>query len=198
MFNYIQGTLAEIAFDYVVIDVNGVGFRVYTPVSRIDSTIDVGDDLKLHTSLIVRENLLNLYGFRTGQEKDVFDILLTVSGVGPKLGLAILSVLGVEDLIRAVSLNELNVLTRVPGVGKKTGQKILIDLKDKFKVTDFRLEPGLETTVAFSKVAEAASALENLGYNSFEVNKVISKLAQNEELTVEELIRAGLKQLARF
>ncbi|HEX2620519.1 MAG TPA: Holliday junction branch migration protein RuvA, partial [Phototrophicaceae bacterium] len=124
----LEGTVAAVMHDYMIVTVHGIGYKVFAPASVMS---DPGDSLYLHTSLIVREDSLTLFGFATPADRDLFELLLTINGVGPKVGLAILSTLNADNLRNAVVADRAEILTRVPGIGKKTAQKILFELKDK-------------------------------------------------------------------
>lgn len=166
----IEGTVAAAYADHLVIVVGGVGFNVFVPRNTV--AVLEGESIHLHTNLIVREDSLTLYGFSTLAERDLFDRLITVSGVGPKLALAILGTMSIDSLRNAVSSGQPELLTRVPGIGKKMAEKIVFELKDKLKGADGLISAGsvsdvnkdvLDALIAFGySIAEASAALDSL------------------------------------
>jgi len=200
MFEYIQGTLKYIGSDYVVVDINGVGFKIYTRVNSISGIVDKEENLKLYNYLNVRENEISLYGFSSKQELELFELLINVSGIGPKVALNILNNTNAKDLVTAIAFEDVKALTKLPGVGKKTAQKILLELKDKLSINDIDedIRPS-EFKEENSAVSEAILALESLGYDPMESTKAVRKVSnKNLNLTVEDLIKNALKELARF
>lgn len=185
----IQGTIAAVDTDHVVILVNGIGYQVYVPEP---TRFDHDGNAFLHTTLIVREDSLTLFGFQTISERETFDLLLKVNGVGPRLALAILSTMTTDNLYNAVQTERPELLTRVPGVGKKTAQKIVFELKDK-------LAAGLETApaAAFTDVnAEVMDALVTLGYSIVEAQTAIQSLSKDAPDTIEDRVRLALQYFA--
>jgi Holliday junction DNA helicase RuvA len=200
MFEYIQGTLKHIGSDYVVVDINGVGFKIFTRVNSIAGIVDKEEELKLFNYLNVRENEISLYGFATKQELELFELLINVSGIGPRVALNILNSTNAKDLVTAIAFEDIKALTKLPGVGKKTAQKILLELKDKLSINDIDedMRPS-EFQNENNSMSEAILALESLGYDSMESTKAVSKVSnKNPDLSVEELIKNALKELARF
>jgi Holliday junction DNA helicase RuvA len=185
----IQGKLAETHDDHVIVVVGGIGYKVFVPHSTREHLS--GDQVFLHTLLVVREDALTLYGFATVTERELFEILLRVSGIGPKLGLAILSTLSIDNLRNAIITDRAEILTRVPGIGKKTAQKIVFELKDKLPV-------GLEAipgTRAFDDVnSDVMDALIALGYSIVEAQTAIQSLPLDAPKDVEERVRLALQQ----
>lgn len=187
----IQGKVASTGRDHVVIATGGIGYKVFVPFPTLER-VDIASEAFLHTTLIVREDSLTLFGFATTDEREVFDILLTVNGVGPKLALAILSTLSLDSLRNAVVGERAEILTRVPGIGKKTAQKILIELKDKLKF-------GLDTAPvsAFDDLnSDVLDALVALGYSIVEAQTAIQSLPANAPPNVEERVRMALGYFA--
>ena len=200
MFEYIQGTLKYIGSDYVVVDINGVGFKIYTRVNSISGIVDKEENLKLYNYLNVREKEISLYGFSSKQELELFELLINVSGIGPRVALNILNNTNAKDLVTAIAFEDVKALTKLPGVGKKTAQKILLELKDKLSINDIDedIRPS-EFKEENSAVSEAILALESLGYDPMESTKAVRKVSnKNLNLTVEDLIKNALKELARF
>jgi Holliday junction DNA helicase RuvA len=175
----------------VVIDVSGVGFKVFVPPSLLDRLSGIGQELNLFTHLHVRENELSLYGFGTPDQLALFEMLLRVSGIGPKVALKIVSIMSVEALREAIARGDAAMLMRVPGVGKKTAERIMMDLKDKLGVAGLVLHPGLTHVDA-----EVISALTSLGYSIVEAQAALRSLP-SEDLALEEKIRLVLQHLAR-
>lgn len=187
----IQGKVASTAKDHLVLVNNGIGYKVFAPFSTLER-VDTAGETFLFTALIVREDSLTLYGFSTAQEREVFEALLTINGVGPKLGLAILSSLSLDSLRNAVVGDRAEILTRVPGIGKKTAQKILLDLKDKLKL-------GLDTAPVstFDDLnSDVLDALVALGYSIVEAQTAIQSLPKDAPQDVEERIRLTLQYFA--
>jgi holliday junction DNA helicase RuvA len=184
----IQGKVASTGRDHVVLVTGGIGYKVFAPYPTLER-IDTSGETFLHTVLIVREDSMTLFGFATTTEREIFDILLAVNGVGPKLALAILSTLSIDNLRNAVISERSDVLTRVPGIGKKTAQKILIDLKDKLKI-------GLDAAPGgvFDDVnSDVLDALVVLGYSIVEAQTAIQSLPMDAPKTVEDRVRLALQ-----
>jgi Holliday junction DNA helicase RuvA len=184
----IQGKLASTARDHVVITTGGIGYKVFVPFPTLER-LDPSEEAFLHTSLIVREDSLTLYGFATSAEREVFEILLTISGVGPRTALAILSTLSIDNLRNAVISERAEILTRVPGIGKKTAQKMLIELKDKLKI-------GMDAAPveAFDDInSDVLDALVALGYSIVEAQTAIQSLPIDAPRNVEDRVRLALQ-----
>ena len=174
----------------VVVEVGGVGYRVLVPLGAL-TQLDPGAPAFLFTHLHVREDAMLLYGFPTRDERDTFEVLIGTTGVGPKLGLAMLSVHSPSSLRRALVDDDLGALTLVPGVGKRTAQRLLVELKSRLEVPDLDLAEGTSVPSARSEVRDA---LGGLGYSPDEVRDVVSQL--DDDGTVEDLLREALKLLA--
>jgi len=172
---------------HIVLDVGGVGFGVYVPASL---TLRVGDRIVLHTYLQVRETELTLYGFVEPEEKELFELLLGVNGVGPKAALSVMSTLASETLRRAILNGQADVLARAPGVGKKTGQAIVLHLKDKIKRHE-----GLASHVSEDD-ADVIAALTALGFSVVESQRALQQLPQDAQ-TLDEKIRLALTYLGQ-
>jgi Holliday junction DNA helicase RuvA len=181
----LKGTLESRRGDSVLVDVGGVGYRVAMTPRSIGELPAVGGPVLVHTHLYVREDVMALYGFDTAEERDLFRVLLGASGVGPKLALAILATLPPGPLQHAVLAEDAGALTEVPGVGKKTAQRLILDLRSRLELPDADLAPG-------TPIAEVREALEGLGYQSGEVREALSGL---EGDTVEDLLKAALQRL---
>lgn len=183
----LQGRVAAIEHDHLVMVVGGLGFKVFAPRSTLER-LDTGEAF-LHTMLVVREDALTLFGFITEEERQVFESLLTVNGVGPRMALAILSALSLDNLRTAIISDRAEILTRVPGIGKKTAQKILIELKDKLKV-----DMDLASVSGFDDLnADVLDALVALGYSIVEAQTAIQSLPRDAPESIEERVRMALQ-----
>jgi holliday junction DNA helicase RuvA len=189
----LRGTLLQITLpDQVVVEVGGVGFKVFVPASVIDELEGVGRSAFLHTQLIVREDALTLYGFSSEEQRGLFELLLTVQGVGPKLALAVLSALSLDVLRRAVAQEQPEVLERVRGVGKRTAEKIVFALKDKLRAHG--LEKGLGPVNEGD--TEVLAALTTLGYSLVEAQAALQSIPKGEGKDTEDRIRLALRYFA--
>jgi holliday junction DNA helicase RuvA len=196
----LRGTLAEKQPPNLILDVNGLGYELEVPMTTLYRLPAVGQTLTLHTHLVVREDAQLLYGFYERRERELFRELIRLNGVGPKLALALMSSLEVDELIRCVQAQDTSALVKVPGVGKKTAERLLVELKDRFKAWQtvpamFELVPD-DGPISRAPVAtaetDAVSALISLGYKPQEASKAVS--AVNEKgLSSEDLIRRALK-----
>ena len=193
MIGSVRGAVIErTASGEVVVEVGGVGYRVNIPISAVP-TLEPGGQTFLFTHLHVRDDAMILYGFPTRDERDTFEVLIGATGVGPKLALAILSVHSPTALRKALADDDLDALCLVPGVGKRTAQRLLVELKARLEVPDLDLGvvPGSPSS---SARAEVRDALTNLGYSGEEVRETLNQLS--DEGTVEELLRDALRLLA--
>lgn len=196
MYYYIKGKLTYKGDNYIVIDANGVGYMIFTSVNSIENSGDLGSDITMYTYLSVREDAMDLYGFLTIDEKDMYLKLLSVSGVGPKAALSVLSVLPPSKLTAAIITGDAKTITKAQGVGVKVAQRIILELKDKVDVDvidDSDTGEKIELMPVTDNKAEALSALVVLGYSSNDAQQVLSKL--NSDLSTEELIRKALANL---
>ncbi len=199
MIAFTKGTLDYIGTDYVFVDCSGVGFKVYTPISEQLLRVGIGGDIKLYTYLSVREDAMVLFGFMDMESLEMFELLIGVNGVGPKSALGMLSSISVSDLVRAISLDDKKVLTKIPGIGAKTAARIVLDLKDKLKLTSSEgVEIG-DVTLPAAQIgqgpaAEAVMALVSLGYSETEAKRAVSR-SKGDGLSVEDIIRRSLKEL---
>jgi len=189
MISSLRGVVLQINPDFLVVEVGGVGLKVQVPASVYDELDGVGRSIFLHTHLIVREDALALYGFSSEEQRALFELLLTVQGVGPRLGLAVLSSLSLDVLRRAVAQEQVEVLDRVPGVGRKTAEKIVFTLKDKLGA-EFTL--GGITQVS-DVDTEVISALTTLGYSIVEAQAALQAIPKGEGKDVEERVRMALQ-----
>ncbi|HOJ11521.1 MAG TPA: Holliday junction branch migration protein RuvA [Clostridiales bacterium] len=200
MISYIKGTLEYKHTDYVIVEVHGIGYKVFTSLSTIQSIGQVGSQVKLHTYLQVREDNISLYGFATPEELKMLELLLKVSGIGPKVSISIMSNLSPSKFSLAVITDDVKTLTKVPGVGNKTAQRIILELKDKIRkeqgdISDFAsTEDSSVVDRAGMKASEAITALMVLGYTALEANRAVSAV-YSEELDLETVIKNSLKKL---
>lgn len=198
MIAYINGKLETKSSTYVVVDVNGIGYKIFMSGTGISEMPEIGEIVKVHTYYYVREDNISLYGFNTQEELKMFELLLSVSGVGAKSAIAMLSAIKPSSFALAVISNDIKALTKIPGVGPKSAQRIILELKDKLKTEQALVEEDnveIKTIIADnSKVDEAISALQVLGYNKKEIEKAFENI-QCKDLSVEELIKQGLKIL---
>ena len=185
----------------VLLNVNGVGYEIDTPLSTF-CQLQKGEKVTLWTHLVVREDAQQLYGFIDSQEKTIFRTLLKVNGVGPKMALGILSTLSVELLIHTIEHDDLNTLVKVPGVGKKTAERLMIELRDRFKALAQTTSSTTNTTatqiqfMANSPVAEAEAALQSLGYKPVEAQKAVAAVKADHTESAD-IIRAALKSMMK-
>ncbi len=200
MFNHIRGKLADKGTDYVVIDVNGIGFKIYTSINSINESGRVGlsDDVTFYTYLYIKEGIMDLYGFFTKEELKLFTMLISVSGVGAKGAIAILSVNSPSKVAVSIITGDVKAITKAQGVGSKIAQRVVLELKDKVGNEFLGLVDESENSDTFvddSDVkSEAVSALVVLGYSAYEAKKAVAKV--DPAITdVEEIIKRSLKNL---
>lgn len=198
MIGRLRGTLAEKQPPHLILDVNGVGYEVEVPMTTLYRLPSVGEPVTLHTHLVVREDAHLLYGFAEKRERELFRELIRLNGVGPKLALALMSGLEVDELVRCVQAQDTSTLVKIPGVGKKTAERLLVELKDRFKawenmptIVPLVMEPRASATVS-SAEADAVSALIALGFKPQEASRAVAAVP-GEDLSSEEMIRQALK-----
>jgi Holliday junction DNA helicase RuvA len=197
----LTGRLAHKAPSSVTLDVQGVGYEVFIPLSTFYALPEINESASLSVYTHLREDAIQLYGFVTAQEKDSFILLTSISGIGPKLALSVLSALNVPDLVSAILAGDVEKLASVPGIGKKTAARIALELKDK--VERLRVTPSPRPQAVSGPLGrlqdDALSALVNLGYKAADVKEAITRAAQvrPEPMPLTELIREVLKDLVR-
>lgn len=199
MFAYMKGTLEVKTVGYVVIEVAGIGYKIFMSEPAIEKLGEIGDTVKVHTYLKVREDDVSLFGFNTNEELRMFELLLSVSGVGAKSAITILSNITPSSFALAVIADDVGKLKQLPGIGAKTAQRLILELKDKLKgeqIEEDKLDKMQETLLDNHKSTEAIAALQVLGYSRKEIEKALEKV-DKENLTVEDIIRKGLYNLAR-
>jgi len=192
----LRGLLIEKSPTSVILEAGGVGFEIGIPLSSLNAIGEVGEEIRLFTYLHVREDTLQLYGFASKQERALFLLLISVSGVGPKLAQSILSGITVDEFEQAVRHNQSATLNRIPGVGKKTAERLILELQDKLK-TGRPTESGTMTDrIAPQAGEEAILALLSLGYKRNDAERAVQKaLSENRSLKVEDLLRAALSEM---
>ena len=188
----LEGILESRGIDSVIIKVGSISFQVFVPSSILGQLGTVGDEVHLHTHLYLREDNVALYGFGSAEESRLFQNLISVSGIGPKVGLGLLSTLGAEQLASAIVSGNVDLLSQAPGLGKKMAGRIVLDLKSKLES-----EWGaVAAPVLVQEDADVVAALTNLGYSLKEATHAVSSLPDSREIDLEERIRLALKQLA--
>jgi len=202
MISYLRGTLAAFEEDKVVIDVGGVGYGVYMSGQAMGRLPSVGKEVKLHTYLNVKEDAMQLYGFLSRDDLAVFKLLIGVNGIGPKGGLGVLSALSPDDLRFAVLANDVKAICAAPGIGKKTAEKLILELKDKMKLEDALDHIASDTAEAVLDAeshgrvqSEAVQALVALGYGSTEALRAVKKVEVNESMEAEDVLKLALKYM---
>jgi Holliday junction DNA helicase RuvA len=197
MFSYIKGIVGEVGSDYLVVENNGIGFQVMTSCN-VTASVSRGESITVYTHLNVREDDISLFGFTRRDELTCFKQLINISGIGPKGALAILSALSLDELRLAVLSEDYKVIAKANGVGAKTAQRVVIELKDKFKLEDISYvngEDDLPTGAVDDTMSEVAQALVSLGYSNVEALRAIKKVEAYEKLSVEELLKEALKKM---
>jgi len=192
MIGSLRGRLAHKRPPQIILECGGVGYEVETPMSTFLALPGTGSELFLHTHLVVREDAQTLFGFSTEEEKTLFRSLLKVSGVGAKMGLAILSGMSVADFQRCVQYEDTAMLVKIPGVGKKTAERLIIEMRDRIDVTSAELTAGTSTARSEPR-NEAFDALLSLGYRSNEINHLLAKLDVADK-SAEDIIRLALRR----
>lgn len=197
MYAYIRGKLAETSYDSVVIETGGIGYRVFIPGKALEYLPSPGEEIKVYTYLHLREDVMILYGFLTKDDLELFKLLIAVSGIGPKGGLAILSTMDADDLRFAVLSGDSKTISKAPGIGAKTAQRVILELKDKLSLEEaFERKTEHAEAMAHPESAvknDAVLALTALGYSSAESMKAVSKVEVTEESSVEDVLRLALK-----
>ena len=202
MYAYIKGILAEITEDAIIVENQGIGYEIAVPGQVFDYLPSVGEEVKIYTYHYVREDAILLYGFLTKEDVRIFKMLIGVSGIGPKGALAILSVLSTDDLRFAILGDDAKAIAKAPGVGAKTAQRVIIELKDKLSLED-AFEQKLanqaqkaELNPAVGVKNEASLALTSLGYSQSEALKVLQGIEISPDDQVEDVLKMALKQMA--
>lgn len=199
MLAYIKGTLESKMKGYVIVDVGGLGYKIYMSDVGIEKLGKIGETVKVHTYYKVKEDDVSIFGFNTNEELIMFELMISVSGVGAKTALTMLAVIEPSKFALAVISEDVAMLTQIPGIGPKSAKRIILELKDKVKKEEqIAQAENIEIQKAVSndnKVAEAISALQVLGYNRKEIDKAL-EIVNKKEMTVEEIIKEGLSRLS--
>lgn len=204
MIAFLKGEIADLTEGSVVLDVNGVGYEVLVPGQLLSMLEGIGSRVKLYTYMQVREDAVVLFGFLTKDDLQMFRLLTGVSGVGPKAGLNILSTLGADDLRFAILADDVKRIAKTPGIGAKTAQKIILELKDRLDLQDVfekksasgQITPEAAAAAGSQVVQEAVEALVALGYGSTEALKAVRSVQPAEDMDVETVLKEALKRMA--
>lgn len=201
MYAYIKGSLEVKTTGYVVIEAGGIGYKIYMSESSIQALGELGETVKVYTYYRVREDDVSLYGFKTNEELRMFELLLSVSGIGAKSAIGILSNIAPSSFALAIISNDVAKIKQLPGIGAKTAQRLILELKDKLKTQELQENDEVADNVKSAiekndKYTEAEAALQVLGYSRKEIENALAKI-DTIEMTVEDMIRKGLRNLAR-
>ena len=201
MSKYLNGILAEVDTDSIVVEVNGIGYGVNVPVSVIENVREIGSNIKIYTYMNVKEDDVSLYGFLTKDELDIFKRVISVSGIGPQGGLAILSTLSADDLRFAVLSDDAKAISKAPGIGLKTASKLILELKDKFDLQEaFEKKSNnvMQTSVRNnSEAQDAVEALVALGYLSTDALKAVRSLDIDDSISSGNIVKMALKVIGK-
>lgn len=195
MISYVKGIVEEVTSEKVIIDNNGIGYGIFMPVSSLD-VLGEGEQVKIYTYFSVREDAMQLFGFLTKEELDMFKMLITVSGVGPKGGLAIISTLPGDELQMAIISADAKAISKAPGVGLKTAQRVIIELKDKIDLESFVKDTqkvGTSNSKVTQSQEEAIQALMSLGFSKSDSTNAVKKIKNSENMDFEEIVTAALQ-----
>lgn len=201
MIAYIRGKVAEIGENKVVLDVHDMGYQVFLSGRDVQAMPSPGEQVRLHTYLHVKEDAMQLFGFLTRDDLEIFKLLLNVNGIGPKAALGVLTALSADDLRFAVLSDDVKSISTAPGIGKKTAQKLILELKDKLSLEEAfekRLENNGQAPISVASDArgEAVQALTALGYSSTDALRAVKQAQVTEDMTTEEILKAALKNMA--
>ena len=184
----LKGKLESLGSDWAIINVSGIGFQVYMPTSTLSTLGATGKEVELHTHLYLREDNATLYGFASNEELELFRTLINVSGLGPKLALAMLSAMDIEQLTMAIATGSADLLTGIPGIGKKMANRLVLELKDKIGVA-WAVAPAAQLA---QENTDVLAALVSLGYSVSEATRAVASLPREQELSLEEKIKLAL------
>ena len=200
MLAFVKGKLDTVTEDYIIVENQGNGYEILVPGSVIQAMPQVGNEVKIYTYLYVREDVLQLYGFLTKDQLDMFKLLITVNGIGPKGALGILTVMDVDALRLAILSDDAKSIAKSPGIGAKTAGKLILELKDKCHLEDI-LDSGGDRTSPFAETADsgarndAIQALVALGYSASEAAAAVRKVKASEDMSVEDILKQSLKNV---
>ena len=205
MYAYIKGTLEEITEDSVIVETGGIGYNIKVSGTTVDLLPGIGSEVKIYTYTLVREDAFSLYGFLTRDDLEIFKKLITVSGIGPKGGLAILSVMSADALRFAVMAADAKAIARAPGIGAKTAERVILDLRDKISLEDTLRGIGSPADAAGQAAGagagdnlmkrEAIEALVALGYSASDATAAVKKVEVGEDATSESILKLALKHM---
>lgn len=202
MIAYIKGTVEEILEDRVILETGNMGYNIFMPMGAVEHLLHKGQEIKIHTYLNVKEEALQLFGFLTRDDLNTFKLLLGVNGIGPKAALGVLSGLSADELRFAVLADDVKTISRAPGIGKKTAQKLILELKDKFNIQEaleMKAEhvrmPGTGETDLTDMKKEAVEALTALGYSGADALRAVKKVELTPDMSVEILLKLALKNM---
>jgi Holliday junction DNA helicase RuvA len=196
---HLDGTVAAVLADGIVIDVAGVGYRLHMPASSVASLPGAGKRARVHTALVVREDSMTLFGFASAEQRELFDVLIGVNGVGPKGALAVLSVYQPDAFRKALATEDVAALMLIPGVGKKTAARMILELREKLALPELEVVPG-GASGARGTLSEVRGALLSLEYSPAEAREALDRVRENSDVEgkpVEEVLKLALKELAR-
>ena len=195
MISYVRGVLDYKEPNLVIVDINGIGYEVFVPLSTYQKLPAVGGQVKLHTYHHVREDAMQLYGFASSEEKEVFELVLSISGVGTKVALSILSFISVNEFRRAIAQGDMKTLTKIPGIGKKSAERMVLELKDK--IGDIHIDERMLRLLEAESTNDAVSALLTLGASQSAAEYAVYRAERllGEDAKIEELIAQALKLL---
>ena len=198
MYSYIKGELVEILEDVIVVEAGQIGYNIHIPASMIDNFTGIGQEVKIYTYYSVREDDISLFGFHTQEEKNLFLHLITVSGVGPKLALQVLSGAKLDTLFTSIGNGDVNMLSKIKGIGKKTAERIVVELKDKLGAFGdlFNYQQINQTINTSVDITEACEVLVSLGMTKNEATKIITSVYAEGDKT-EDLVRKSLQSMGR-
>lgn len=196
MIGQVRGTILDKQAPQLTVDVHGIGYEIDAPMSTFYQLPDIGKEVRLYTHFVVREDAQHLYGFYTQEERQLFRTLLKVNGVGPRLALTVLSSASPDEFVRCVLNNDTESLVKLPGVGKKTAERLVIEMRDKLSEWTPTAGKGAvsEHTERHQTLQDAIAALQSLGYKPQEANRVVTKIDDGKQPS-EELIRRALKEM---
>ena len=201
MIAFVKGIIEDISEDNVIVEVNGIGINVKISTGTASMLPGLGEDVKLYTYTAVREDAFNLFGFLSRDELEIFKKLITVNGIGPKGGLAILSVMSSDELRFAIIAGDAATLSKAPGIGKKTAERVILDLKDKISLEDTNIHKEMDhysksqnNDESFAR-NEAVEALTTLGYSASDALRAVKKVSMDENMDVENILKLALKNM---
>lgn len=201
MYSYIKGLLTEIEQGSIVVEAGGVGYGICIPASVLQELPPTGTEIRIYTHFSVREDGQTLYGFLYKEDREMFRSLITVSGIGPKGALSILGVMPPDDLRMAIACGDVKAISRAPGIGKKTAERVILDLRDKMTAVSAGAVSGMQETGGTAEVrnqgpaAEAIEALTMLGFSRMEAGRAVGMIRLSDGMTTEEVIKNALKAI---